>query len=61
LATKKQVTYKIVSEKEADLKQQKISAASPIGKGLLGKVVGDTAEIRVPAGMIKFKVENITA
>jgi transcription elongation factor GreA len=55
LVTKKQVTYQIVSEKEADLKQQKISAASPIGKGLLGKSVGETAEIKVPAGMIKFK------
>ena len=60
LATKKQVTYQIVSEKEADLKLQKISAASPIGKGLLGKTIGDTAEIKVPAGMIKFKIENIT-
>src|SRR5450755_3178331 len=61
LATKKQVTYQIVSEKEADLKLQKISAASPIGKGLLGKAVGETAEIKIPAGMIKFKIENITA
>ena len=61
LATKKQVTYQIVSEKEANLKEQKISAASPIGNGLLGKVVGDIAEIKVPAGLIKFKVEKITA
>ncbi|HVZ95656.1 MAG TPA: transcription elongation factor GreA [Chitinophagaceae bacterium] len=61
LTTKKQVTYQIVSEKEADLKMQKISATSPIGKGLLGKTVGDTAEIQVPAGIIKFKVESITA
>ncbi len=61
LATKKQVTYQIVSEKEADLKQQKISAASPIGSGLLGKAVGEIAEIKVPAGIIKFKIENITA
>jgi len=61
LATKKQVTYQIVSEKEADLKLQKISATSPIGKGLLGKTVGETAEIQVPAGIIKFKVESITA
>lgn len=60
LATKKQVTYHIVSEKEADLKLKKISAASPIGKGLLGKAVGDEVEIQVPAGVIKFKVENIT-
>lgn len=61
LATKKQVTYQIVSEKEADLKLQKISAASPIGNGLLGKTIGEIAEIKVPAGMIKFKIENITA
>lgn len=61
LNTKKKVTYQIVSEKEADLKQSKISAFSPIGKGLLGKAVGETAEIQVPAGVIKFKVENITA
>ena len=61
LATKKQVTYQIVSEKEADLKQKKISAASPIGNGLLGKAVGEVAEIQVPAGLIKFKIESITA
>ena len=61
LATKKQVTYQIVSEKEAYLKLQKISAASHIGKGLLGKSVGETAEIKVPAGMIQFRIENITA
>ena len=61
LSTKKQVTYQIVSEKEADLKLKKISAASPIGNGLLGKMVGEIAEIQVPAGIIKFKIENITA
>ena len=61
LGTKKKITYQIVSEKEADLKLGKISAFSPIGKGLLGKVVGDTAEIQVPAGVITFKVEDITA
>ena len=61
LATKKKVTYQIVSEKEADLKQSKISASSPIGKGLLGKAVGEIAEIKAPAGIIKFKVEEITA
>ena len=61
LTTKKQVTYQIVSEKEADLKLGKISASSPIGKGLLGKAVGEMAEINVPAGIIKLKVENITA
>jgi transcription elongation factor GreA len=59
--TKKKVTYQIVSEKEADLKAGKISVASPIGKGILGKQVGDTAEVQAPAGLIKFKIEEITA
>lgn len=57
--TKKQVTYKIVSENEADLKLGKISVTSPIGKGLLGKVVGDVAEVSVPAGVLKFTIEKI--
>jgi len=60
LNTKKQVTYQIVSEKEADLKAGKISSTSPIGKGLLGKKIGDTAEVQAPAGVIVFKVEDIT-
>ncbi len=59
LGTKKQVTYKIVSEKEADLKLGKISVTSPIGHGLLGKVIGDEVEVVVPAGVLKFRVENI--
>ncbi len=60
LNTKKQVTYQIVSEKEADLKSGKISITSPIGKGLLGKKVGETADVQAPAGLIKFKVEDIS-
>lgn len=60
LNTKKQVTYQIVSEKEADLKLGKISSTSPIGKGLLGKKVGDLAEVTAPAGVIKLKVEDIS-
>lgn len=60
LTTKKEVIYKIVSEKEADLKAGKISITSPIGKGLLGKKVGDIAEVQAPAGVIKFKVEDIS-
>jgi transcription elongation factor GreA len=60
MATNKQVTYHIVSEKEASLKDGKISVTSPIGKGLLGKVVGEIAEVNVPAGVLKFRVENIT-
>lgn len=59
IATKKHVTYKIVSENEADLKQGKISVTSPIGKALLGKVVGDVVEVTVPAGVLKFEVEKI--
>jgi transcription elongation factor GreA len=60
MGTKKQVTYQLVSEKEADLKLGKISVTSPIGKGLLGKKVGEVAEIQVPAGTLKFKVDNIS-
>lgn len=60
LGTKKTMTYQIVSEKEAYLKDGKISVTSPIGKGLLGKVIGDVAEVNVPAGVLKFKIENIT-
>lgn len=61
LSTKKRVTYQIVSEKEADLKAGKISVTSPIGKGILGKTVGETAEVQAPAGMLRFKIEDITA
>jgi transcription elongation factor GreA len=59
-ATKKSMTYQIVSEKEADLKLQKISVTSPIGKGLLGKKVGDDAEIQAPNGKIVFHIDHIT-
>jgi transcription elongation factor GreA len=61
LGNKKQVTYKIVSEKEADLKAGKISVSSPIGKGILGKHEGEIAEVQAPAGVLKFKIEKITA
>ena len=60
LNTKKKATYQIVSENEADLKSGKISVTSPIGSGLLGKVVGEVAEVNVPAGLIKFKIEDIS-
>ena len=60
LTTKKKVTYQIVSEQEADLKAGKISVASPIGKGLLGKAIGEVAEVEAPAGIIKLKIEDIT-
>lgn len=61
LKTKKAVTYQIVSEQEADLKAGKISVTSPIGKGLLGRHVGDVAEVEVPAGTISLKIEDISA
>jgi len=60
MGTKKQVTYQLVSESEADLKQGKISVTSPIGSGLLGKAAGEIAEVTVPAGVLKFKIEKIT-
>ena len=53
------MTYTLVSEEEADLKLGKISVGSPIGKGLLGKKVGDTTEIKVPAGTLEFEVLEI--
>lgn len=61
LANKKKVTYKIVSESEADLKAGKISVTSPIGKGILGKAVGETVEVLAPAGVLQFRIEEITA
>lgn len=54
------MTYTLVSEEEADLKTGKISVQSPIGKGLLGKKVGDTTEIQVPAGKVEFEVLDIS-
>ena len=59
IATKKTMEYTIVGETEADLKAGKISATSPIGKGLIGKAVGDIAEVQAPTGILKFKVEAI--
>lgn len=60
LKINKEVTYKLVSESEADLKEKKISVNSPIGQGLLGKKVGEIAQIETPGGVIDFKVMNIT-
>ena len=60
LKDKKTIKYQLVSEKEADLKTGKISVNSPIGKGLLGKQVGEVAEITVPAGQLKFEVLEIS-
>ena len=56
-----EMKYAIVSESEADLKNKKISVESPIGKGLMGKSVGDVARIEVPSGVIEFKIMQINA
>ncbi|PCE62752.1 transcription elongation factor GreA [Sediminicola luteus] len=55
-----EMKYTLVAESEADLKSGKISVNSPIGKGLLGKEVGDVAEIQVPNGIMKFDILEIT-
>ena len=55
-----EMSYTLVSESEADLKSGKISVTSPIGKGLLGKEVGDVAEIEVPNGTLKFDILEIS-
>jgi transcription elongation factor GreA len=54
-----EMTYAIVSESEADLAAKKISVTSPIGKGLLGKAIGDFADIEVPNGIIHFEIIDI--
>lgn len=59
LSNKQEVTYTLVAENEADLKAGKISVTSPIGKGLLGKKVGDKTEITVPSGKITFEIITI--
>ena len=60
LKTGKEMTYKLVSETEADAKQMKISVTSPIGKGLLGKIKGEVAMVNTPAGAMEFEVMDIT-
>lgn len=57
---KMEVSYTLVAESEADLKSGKISVTSPIGKGLLGKEVGDVAEIQVPNGTLAFEILEIS-
>ena len=55
-----EMTYKLVAKSEADLKSGKISVDSPIGKGLLGKKVGEMAAIQVPNGVVNFEIIHIT-
>ena len=54
------MTYTIVSESEANLKEGKISVNTPIAQGLLGKKVGDIAEITIPQGKISLEVTGIS-
>ena len=60
LKNQKEITYRLVSEAEANLKEKKISVNSPIGKGLLGKKVGEMAEIVTPGGAIQFEILDIS-
>lgn len=60
LKTKKDMTYMLVSESEADLKSGKIAVNTPIAQGLLGKKVGDKVDIQVPSGMLSFEVLDIS-
>lgn len=55
-----EMSYTLVAENEADIKAKKISVDSPIGKGLLGKAVGETADIQTPAGVMKFEIISIS-
>jgi len=56
LKREKEIVYTLVSEDEADIKQKKISVASPVAKGLLGLKKGEVAEIQVPAGLLRYKI-----
>lgn len=60
LATKRKMTYTIVSESEANLKENKISIHTPIAQGLLNKKVGDEVDIKVPRGVLKLRIDNIS-
>ena len=60
MTTKSKMSYTIVSESEADLKQGKISIKTPIAQGLLNKKVGDEVEIKIPRGVIRLRIDKIT-
>lgn len=60
MATKAKMTYTLVSESEADLKAGKISIKTPIAQGVLNKKVGDIAEIKIPRGTIKLRIDKIS-
>ena len=54
------MTYTLVSDSEANLKEGKIAISTPIAQGLLGKKVGDIAEIKVPSGIMQFEIMDIS-
>ena len=60
LTTKAKMSYTIVSENEANLREGKISIMTPFAQGLLGKMVGDEVEIKIPRGTITLRIDNIT-
>lgn len=60
LKTKEEVVYTLVSPEESDFEANKISVASPIGKSLLGKKTGEVVSIKVPAGFLEYKIQEIT-
>lgn len=60
LKTGKEMTYKLVSESEADTKQMRISVSSPIGQGLLGKAIGEVAKVQTPGGALEFEIMDIS-
>jgi transcription elongation factor GreA len=60
LKTKAEVVYTLVAESEANLKEGKLSVATPIAKALIGKKVGDVVEVTVPSGLMSFKILDIS-
>ena len=60
LKNKAEMVYQLVAQSEANLKDKKISVDSPMGQGLLGKAVGEVAEIKTPNGLIQFRIKHIT-
>lgn len=60
MANKAKMTYTIVSESEANLKEGKIAITTPIAQGLLNKKVGDVAEIKIPSGVVKLRIDEIS-
>ena len=60
MKSKAEMVYQLVAQSEANLKDKKISVDSPMGQGLLGKAVGEVAEIKTPNGVIQFRIKHIT-